>query len=77
MTVACQDPLSMEFFKQEYWQGLPFATQGNLPDPGIEHASLASPPLTGRFFTTVSSGKTNEQLGAQIEGAEGEEGDRG
>jgi len=56
---------------------LPFATQGNLPDPGIKHASLASPPLTGRFFTTVSPGKTNEQLGVSIEGAGGEEADRG
>ena len=23
-TVACQDPLSMEFSRQEYWSGLPF-----------------------------------------------------
>ena len=23
-TVACQVPLSMEFFGQEYWSGLPF-----------------------------------------------------
>ena len=23
-TVACQAPLSMEFFRQEYWGGLPF-----------------------------------------------------
>ena len=22
--VACQTPLSMEFFRQEYWSGLPF-----------------------------------------------------
>ena len=26
--------------------------QGNLPDPGIKPASLMSPPLAGRFFTT-------------------------
>ena len=36
-TVACQAPLSMEFFRQEYWSGLPFPPPGNLPDPGIEH----------------------------------------
>ena len=36
-TVACQAPLSMEFFRQEYWSGLPFPLPGNLPDPGIEH----------------------------------------
>ena len=25
-TVACQAPLSMEFSRQEYWSGLPFAS---------------------------------------------------
>ena len=35
-TVACQAPLSMEFSRQEYWNGLPFPFPGDLPDPGIE-----------------------------------------
>ena len=35
-TVACQDPLSMGFLRQEYWSGLPFPPPGDLPDPGIE-----------------------------------------
>ena len=35
-TVAHQAHLSMEFFKQEYWSGLPFPPPGNLPDPQIE-----------------------------------------
>ena len=50
--VAChgQVPLSMGFSKQEYWSGLPFPTPGDLPHPGIEHKSLASPTLAGRFF---------------------------
>ena len=26
----------MEFFRQEYWSGLPFPSPGDLPDPGIE-----------------------------------------
>ena len=30
-TVAHQAPLSMEFFKQEYWSRLPFTTLGDLP----------------------------------------------
>ena len=30
-TVTCQDPLSTEFSRQEYWSGLPFPTPGNLP----------------------------------------------
>ena len=33
-TVACQAPLSMGFFWQEYSSGLPFPTPGALPDPG-------------------------------------------
>ena len=44
--VAHQAPiLSMEFFRQEYWSGLPFPPPGDLPHPGIEHASLVSPAL--------------------------------
>ena len=56
-TVAHQAPLSMEFSRQEYWSGLPFPTPGDLPEPGIKTASLASPALTGRFFTTMPPGK--------------------
>ena len=42
-TIVCQAPLSMEFSRQEFWNGLPFPTPGDLPDPGIEPTSLASP----------------------------------
>ena len=35
-TVAHQIPLSMEFFRQEYWSGLPFPSPGDLPNLGIE-----------------------------------------
>ena len=56
-TVAHQAPLSMEFSRQEYWSGLTFHTPGDLPEPGIKTASLASPALTGRFFTTMPPGK--------------------
>ena len=52
-TVAHEAPLSMEFSRQEYWSGLPFPSPGDLPDPGIEQVSLASPALAGGFFTTV------------------------
>ena len=52
-TVTCQAPLSTGFSKQEYWSGLPCPPPpGDLPDPGIEPASLTSPELAGRFFTT-------------------------
>ena len=36
-----QAPLSMEFSRQEYWSGLPFPYQGDLPYPGIDLGSLA------------------------------------
>ena len=39
-TVALQAPLSRELSRQEYWSGLPFPPSGDLPDPGIEPASL-------------------------------------
>ena len=48
----CQVPLSMGFFRQGYWSGLPFPTLGDLPKPGIEPVSLAS---TGRFFTSCTT----------------------
>ena len=40
-TVAHQAPLSVEFFRQEYWSGLSFPSPGDLPDPGIKPGSLA------------------------------------
>ena len=56
-TVYCHAPLSMESSRQEYWSGLSFPTSGDLHDLETEPASLASPVLAGRFFTTVSPGK--------------------
>ena len=58
--VARQAPLSMGFFSQEYWSGLPFPPSGGLPDPGIELASPASPALAGRFSATEPPGLTNK-----------------
>ena len=54
-TVAHQAPLSMGFFRQEYWSGLPCPPPGDLPNPGIKPVSLVSLALTGRFFTTSST----------------------
>ena len=39
-TMTCQAPLSMVFFKQEYWNGLPFSSPGDLPDSGVKPVSL-------------------------------------
>ena len=52
-TVAGQAPLSIEFLKQGYWSGLPFPPPGDLPNPGIEPMSPASPALAGGFFTSL------------------------
>ena len=43
--VTCQAPLSVEFFRQEYWNGLSFPPPGDLPDPGIGLVSPVSPAL--------------------------------
>ena len=54
--VACQTPLSMEFFGKEYWSWLPFPPPGNLPDSLIKLDSPASPAMAG-YFTTEPPGK--------------------
>ena len=62
-TVAYQAPRSMEFSRQEYWSGLPFPSQGDLPNPGIEPGSpilqadaLLSEPL-GKPFVSYNFAK--------------------
>ena len=45
----------MGFSRQEYWSGLPIPSPGDLPDPGIEPASLLSlpsPAWADGLFTT-------------------------
>ena len=39
--IANQDSLSMEFSRQEHWNGLPFPSPGDFPNPGIEPRSPA------------------------------------
>ena len=56
-TISYQDPLPMEFSRQEYWSRVPFPSPGYLPDPGIKPSSPASHELMGKFFTTVPPGK--------------------
>ena len=56
-SVAQQALQSMGFFRQEYWNGWPFPTPGDLPNPGVEPVSLASSALAGGFFTTTPPGK--------------------
>ena len=49
---ARQAPLSMKFYRQESWSGLPFPSAEDLPDPGIRPTSALSPALAGGFFPT-------------------------
>ena len=56
-TVAYQDPPSMGFSRQEYWNRLPCPPSGDLPNLEIKPASPVSPALAGRFFTTEPPGK--------------------
>ena len=49
-TVAHRAPLS----RQEYWSGLPFPSL-ELPNPGIEPRSPASPALAGEFFSNCTT----------------------
>ena len=53
-TIAFQAPLSMGFPRQEYWNGLPFLSPGDLPNPGIKFLSLA---LADWLFTTELPGR--------------------
>ena len=54
-TVAYQDPPSMGFSRQEYWNRLPCPPSGDLPNLEIKPASPVSPALAGRFFTTSAT----------------------
>ena len=48
-TVAHQTPLFMEFYRQEYWSGLPFPSPGDLPNPRIQFCVFC---IGRQIFTT-------------------------
>ena len=54
-TVACQAPLSLKLFRQEYWSGLPFPTPGDLPNAGTELLPPESPALSDEFITASAT----------------------
>ena len=60
-TIASQALLSMGFSRQEYWSVLPCSPPGNLPNPGVEPASLMSPAFAGGFFTTSADRPSDGQ----------------
>ena len=64
-TVAHQAPPSMEFFRQEYWSGLPFPSPGDPPNPGIKPESPALradalPSETPGSLTSYSISRANQ-----------------
>ena len=68
-TVADQAPLSKGFSRQEYWSGLLFHTPGDLPDPRIKSASLAStyigslpPALPGKPISSLMPFKSKKHI---------------
>ena len=65
---AHQAPLSTGFPRQGYRSGFPFASPGDLPNPGIEPKS---PALVGRFFTTGTPEKPTTGIGSSKEQQDG------
>ena len=60
-TVARHASLFMEFYRQEYWSGLPCPSPGHLPDPGIEpgSSSLQADSLLSEPWGSPNSVSTN------------------
>ena len=62
-SVVNQAPLSMEFPRQKYWNGYPFPSPGDIPDPGIKpgpptfqaDSSLSEPPKKSLALSIFSS----------------------
>ena len=52
-------PPSMGFSRQEYWSGLPFASPGDLPNPGIEPGS---PTLQADALPSEPPGQSKSTL---------------
>ena len=53
---ACQAPLSMGLFRQEYWSGLPLLPLEDFLNPDTEFTTPVSPALAGGFFVSQQLG---------------------
>ena len=62
-TVAYQAPLSMEFSRLEYWNGLPFPSPGDLLNPGTEPASRLLP---GSIPSRIQGYPQDDRIGERI-----------
>ena len=65
-TIACQAPLSTGFNRQEYWSGLTCPSPEDLPDQGIEPASLVSPTLQADSLSTGLQFPSNSQIVSKV-----------
>ena len=63
-----QAPLSMGFFRQENWSGLPCPPPEDLPNPGTESMSPVSPALREDSLPAESSGKPKQEPQVFISG---------
>ena len=70
-TVAHQAPLSMEFSRQEYWDGLPFPSPGDLPNPGNKGImmiySIQEDVKDSKFVKQLSSSSSSKSIVVQKE----------
>ena len=62
-TTACQALLSMGFFKQEYWSGLPCPPLGDLPDKGYLDCGQGSNTRNLGYFQWFQSQKQFDNTG--------------
>ena len=63
--------MSMGFSRQEYWSGLPCPSPGDLPNPGIEPRSLASPTMASDLFKDLFLGGSDGRESASNAGDPG------
>ena len=64
VTPACQAPLSLGFYRLEYWSDLPFLSPGELPEPGIKLTFPISPALQVDSLCAMLPGKPFQQYAA-------------
>ena len=62
-TVVHQAPLSTQFFRQEYWSGLPFHSPGHLPNSRVKPVFPRSPALQEDSLPTEPTRKPQLQDG--------------
>ena len=65
-TVAHKAPLSIEFLRQEYWNGLPLPSPGDLRTPGTEPMFLMFTTLAGNSLVPPGKGSKSENVSHSV-----------